>query len=104
MVGSNDCHGAADGLPGRLLRASRRCERTRRRRAGAADGRKRFELTWGKIQFAPEERQWHALTTLSTRTGTSSSRSTYGINIWIANSAIGRRASSRAKTAGNGSL
>src|SRR5262249_37456313 len=31
---------------------------------------KRFELTWGRIRFAPEERQWHALTTLSTRTGT----------------------------------
>ena len=39
MVGSAGCHGAADGLPGRLLPAFRRCECARRRRAGAADGR-----------------------------------------------------------------
>src|ERR1700720_1458115 len=38
MVGSAGCHGAADSLPGKLLPASRRCERARRRRAGAADG------------------------------------------------------------------
>ena len=40
MVGSAGRHGAADGLPGRLLPASHRCERARRRRAGAADGRR----------------------------------------------------------------
>ena len=40
MVGSAGRHGAADSLPGKLLPASRRCERARRRRAGAADGRR----------------------------------------------------------------
>jgi uncharacterized protein YbjT (DUF2867 family) len=40
MVGSAGRHGTADGFPGRLLPASRRCQRARRRRAGAADGRR----------------------------------------------------------------
>ncbi len=40
MVGAAGRHGAADGLPRRLLSAFRRCGRAGSRRAGAADGRR----------------------------------------------------------------